>query len=85
MPAIQASAAAGRASPVAPASTRRTADGLPVHGFRSLPSDLATLSRNTVNAHADAAGEGACAFTTYTLPTPVQNRAFELPRVKHIL
>ena len=88
-------AAAGRASPVAPAvrsaaaldkaARRRTADGLPVHGFRSLLSDLATLSRNTVATHGDAAGESPCTFITYTLPTPVQKRAFELLGVKHIL
>ena len=88
-------AAAGRASPVAPAvrspaaldkaARRRTADGLPVHSFRSLLSDLATLSRNTVAAHGDGAGESACTFTTYTVPTPVQKRAFELLGVKHIL
>ena len=88
-------AAAARASPVAPAirspaaldkaARRRTADGLPVHGFRSLLSDLATLSRNTVATHADAAGESPCTFITYTLPTPVQKRAFELLGVKHIL
>ncbi len=57
-----------------------------MHGFRSLLSDLATLSRNTVATHGDAAGEGACSFTTYSLPTPVQKkRAFELLAVKHIL
>jgi hypothetical protein len=51
-------AAAGRASPVAKATpspaarrkaaTRRTADDRPVHSFRSLLQDLATLTRNTV-------------------------------------
>jgi hypothetical protein len=51
-------AAAGRASPVAKAApspaarrkaaTRRTADDRPVHSFRSLLQDLATLTRNTV-------------------------------------
>lgn len=52
-------AAAARASPVAkarpsPAAKRKarsktTDDGLPVHSFRSLMADLATLTRNTVS------------------------------------
>ena len=47
-----------RSSPVAPAkvstaakakaASRKTADGLPVHSFRTLLQDLATLTRNTV-------------------------------------
>lgn len=88
-------AAAGRPSPVAPAvrsaaaldkaSRRRTADGLPVHSLRTLLDDLATVARNTVATSADGAGESACTFTTYTLPTPLQKRAFDLLGVKHIL
>jgi len=48
----------GRSSPVAPAkvsaaakakaASRKTADGHPVHSFRTLLQDLATLTRNTV-------------------------------------
>jgi DDE family transposase len=48
----------GRSSPVAPAkvsaaakakaASRKTADGRPVHSFRTLLQDLATLTRNTV-------------------------------------
>jgi hypothetical protein len=54
----RAAAAATRTSPVAPAkasaaakvkaASRRTADGRPVHSFRTLLQDLATLARNTV-------------------------------------
>ena len=53
-----AAAAAARTSPVAPAqvspaaknkaASRQTADGHPVHSFRTLLQDLATLTRNVV-------------------------------------
>jgi hypothetical protein len=52
----------GRVSPVAPAkvsaaakakaASRKTADGLPVHSFRTLLQDLGTLTRNTVRLQA---------------------------------
>ena len=52
-------AAAARISPVAPAkvsaaarkkaASRRTAEGYPVHSFRTLLQDLATLARNVVH------------------------------------
>ena len=48
-------AAAARSSPVQPArrsrakaAGKRTSDGLPVHSFRTLLADLATLTRNRV-------------------------------------
>jgi len=75
---------AARASIVAPAqrstaarakaATKRSADGLPVHGFRSLLAELATLTRNTmaISDHADAT------FLLYPQLTQVQARAFEL-------
>jgi hypothetical protein len=75
-------AQAQRASPVAKAHvspaarqkarTKRTDDGLPVHCFRSLMADLATLTRNQVRF---AAGN---IFTMLATPTPVQQRAFDL-------
>ena len=37
----------------AKAASKRTADGLPVHSFRSLISDLATLTVNTMQVAAD--------------------------------
>src|SRR3954468_15505405 len=51
-----------------------TADGLPVHSFRSLLADLATLTRNTVETALAGAGE----LTVYARPTPLQTRAFAL-------
>jgi Transposase DDE domain len=78
----RAAAAAQRASPVAkakpsPAARRKaqrklTADGLPVHSFRSLLADLATLTRNTVRF-----GRGT-PMELLARPTPIQSRAFEL-------
>jgi hypothetical protein len=74
------SAAQGRSSPVAPAkvsaaakakaATRKTADGQPVHSFRTLLQDLATLTRNSVRF-----GE-APPVTMLAKPTPIQQEAF---------
>ncbi|HXZ14464.1 MAG TPA: hypothetical protein VEH77_00550 [Roseiarcus sp.] len=71
-----------RNSPVAKASvseaarrkarTKRTDDGLPVHSFRSLIADLATLTRNQVRF-----GKGQT-VTILATPTPAQDRAFLL-------
>ena len=57
----------------AKAASKRTADDLPVHSFRSLMSDLGTL---VVNEMQLAAGAGT--FSLPTQPTPVQRRCFEL-------
>jgi hypothetical protein len=85
----RAAAEAQRASPVAKAepspaarrkaTTKRTADGLPAHSFRSLLADLATLTRNIVRF-----GRGT---TTELLarPTPVQSRALDLLALKPAL
>ena len=56
------------------AATKRTDDGLPVHSFRSLLGDLATITRNimTMNGQRDAT------FTLYPQLTPIQARAFQL-------
>lgn len=51
----------------------RTADGLPLHSFRGLPRQFATLTTNRVRLKAAAA-----AFDQLTLPTPLQQRAFDL-------
>ncbi|MFL5282328.1 MAG: IS1634 family transposase [Rhodopila sp.] len=73
-----------RSSVVAPAlrskaavrkqTTGMTADGLPVHSFRTLLADLATMARNTIitaiNPHYP--------LTVLTRPTPVQQKAFDL-------
>jgi hypothetical protein len=53
----------------------RTADGLPVHSFRTLLSELRTLTRNRVLL--PGADEGA-AFDLLAEPTPLQARALEL-------
>jgi hypothetical protein len=75
-----------RSSPVAkaepsPAAKRKalkkhTDDGLPVHSFRTLLADLATLTRNIV-----VYGK-APAVTLLARPTEIQQRAFDLLGVK---
>jgi hypothetical protein len=75
---------AARASVVAPAqrsevairkqTTSFTPDGLPVHSFRTLLADLATLTRNTIVT----AIASALPLTVLARPTPVQRRAYEL-------
>jgi hypothetical protein len=80
----KAAAEAARASIVAKAersdaadrkaATKRTHDDLPVHSFRSLLTDLATVTRNTMamTQTPDAA------FVLYPKLTPAQDRAFQL-------
>jgi hypothetical protein len=78
----RAAAQARRRSPVAkatvsPAAQRKaaskhTADGHPVHSFRTLLTDLATLTRNTVRF-----GTGLNA-TVLATPTALQKHAFDL-------
>ena len=73
-----------RASIVAPAqrspaavskqTTGLTEDGLPVHSFRSLLGDLATLARNTITTAITPDDP----LTVLTRPTPVQHKAFAL-------
>jgi len=55
-------------------ATKRTDDGLPVHSFRSLLTDLATVTRNTMTI----AKAKEATFVLYPKLTPVQGRAFEL-------
>ncbi len=54
------------------------ADGPPVHSFRALLGDLATLTRNTLATK----GGNPVTFTAYAAPTAVQKKAFELLGVK---
>jgi hypothetical protein len=56
------------------AATKKTADGLPVHSFRTLLADLGTYTRN-VMVMADSP---EASFILYPQATPVQARAFEL-------
>jgi transposase len=56
------------------AASKRTHDGLPVHSFRSLLADLATVTRNTMAmAHSPEA-----TFVLYPKFTPLQERVFQL-------
>ena len=73
-----------RASPVAPAevsesardkaASKCTPDGLPVHGFRTLMEDLATLTLNEVSLP----GNPELALPLLAVPTQLQERALEL-------
>jgi hypothetical protein len=81
-----AAAEASRTSPVAKAEpspaakrkarTKRTDDGVPVHSFRTLLADLATIARNVVSF--GKAGE----TTVITRPTKIQQRALDLLGIK---
>src|SRR5271166_6379219 len=80
----RAAAAAERQSIVAPVqrspaarrkvASRRTDDGLPVHSFRSLLGDLATICLNKITLPSNPKYR----FELPTTPTPLQTRAFEL-------
>jgi Transposase DDE domain len=75
---------ARRASVVAPARrseraeekalTKRTETGEPVHSFKSLLRDLATIAKNRIQPKAS----GAPAFDMITKPTSLQQRALDL-------
>lgn len=77
-------AQASRSSAVAPAqrsekalrkvSTKHTDDGLPVHSFQSLLGDLATIVKNRIQPKDDKTP----AFVMLTVPTPLQQRVFDL-------
>jgi transposase len=56
------------------AATKRTHDGLPVHSFRSILTDLATVTRNTMAM----ANSPETTFVLYPNFTPLQQRAFQL-------
>ena len=78
----RAAAQAGRRSPVAKATvspaaqrkaaSKRTEDGHPVHSFRTLLTDLATMAQNTVRFGADLD------TTVLATPTALQKHAFDL-------
>jgi len=57
------------------AQSKRTANGMPAHSFRTLLLDLATIARNRVRTGVD---DDAPRFTVITTPTPVQQRALSL-------
>ena len=60
------------------AASKRTEDDLPVHSFRSLMSELGTLTVNTMQV-----ADGGSTFALPAQPTPVQQRCFELLGVSH--
>ena len=62
----------------AKARRKRTAKGHPVHSFRTLLDDLATLCKNRVVANV----AGAEPFDMLTQPTPLQQEAFKLLGVR---
>jgi len=62
------------ATTAAKAATKRTQDGFPVHSFRSLLRDLATLTVNRI----EPAGLAGAAFDKTTTPTTLQGRALAL-------
>ena len=55
-------------------TTGLTEDGLPVHSFHSLLTDLATLARNTITT----AITPLYPLTVLTRPTPIQHKALDL-------
>ena len=57
---------------------KRTANGLPVHSFRTLLGDLATITRNRVVPQVP----GAVPFEVLTWPTTLQREAFKLLGVR---
>ena len=59
-------------------TTGLTEDGLPVHSFRSLLADLATLARNTIIT----AITPNYPLAVLTRPTSVQQKAFDLLGIK---
>jgi hypothetical protein len=72
--------------PVAPATrspgaldkvaTKRSGDGAPVHSFRTLLADLATITRSTFAPV--AADDDGQTFTMVTIPSPEQAQALQL-------
>jgi Transposase DDE domain len=84
-----AAAAAARTSVVAPAQrspsaqrkaiTKLTADEAPVHSFRTILSDLATLAKNRIVPST----KDSVPFDLVTTPTALQQRAFDLLRVNY--
>lgn len=75
--------AAARRSPraAAKAAAKQTHDGWPVHSFRTLLEDLATLTKNRIRPKL----KGAPTFDMLATPTPLQQRAFSLLGISPLL
>lgn len=56
------------------AALKHTADGVPVHSFRTLLADLATITKNQIQPHLP----DAPTFVKVTLPTQIQKKALDL-------
>jgi transposase len=63
---------------LAKARTKRTQDGYPVQSFQNLLQDLATVVKNRVQPK-----DGSDAFDIITVPTPLQQKAYELLEVSY--
>ncbi|HZD22800.1 MAG TPA: IS1634 family transposase [Acidimicrobiia bacterium] len=74
---VQQAQRSGRAK--AKAATKRTADGAPVHSFKTLLADLATVAAQRIQPRDPTIP----AFDKTTVPTPLQKRAFDLLGVSH--
>ena len=59
------------------ATTKRSADNLPIHSFSSLLEDLATMTQNTIQP---TSADLPC-FNKLTQPTPLHRRVFELLQI----
>lgn len=60
------------------ASSKHTADGLPVHSFRTLLKDLATITKNQIQPNIPDAPQ----FEKITQPTRTQRRILDLLEIK---
>ena len=59
------------------AASKRSEDGLPVHSFQTLLSDLRTIAKNRIHPVSQN-DSGAFAFDLITKPTPLQRKALDL-------
>jgi len=60
------------------AASKHTAEGVPVHSFRTLLKDLATITKNQIQPNLP----DAPTFATVTQPTRTQKEALDLLRIK---
>jgi hypothetical protein len=66
---------------LAKAATKKTSEKLPVHSFRTLMADLATIVQNKFQSNGL---EASLTFEKITQPTPLQQKAIELLEVSLI-
>jgi transposase len=65
----------------AKAATKKTSEKFPVHSFRTLMADLATIAKNKFQSNS---WEAPLTFEKITQPTPLQQKAIELLEVSLI-